>query len=344
MTASSPSVSVIVLNFNGRHLLAECLDALLQQTFGDREIIVVDNGSSDGSAAFVDERYGKSVRLIRSSENLGFAGGNNLGMNEAKGRYVALINNDAVADPHWLEELLRTAEDSDRAVGMWTSKVLFYDDRSRIDTAGHLIYPDGLNRGRGKNELDAGQYDRIEEVFFPSGCAALFRKDLLDTVGGFDQDFFAYGDDADLGIKARLAGWTCLFVPGSVVFHKSSATAGTYSPMKAYLVERNRVWVLVKYFPLCDILISPWYTALRLSLQAYGALTGRGAAGQFVKGGSAAGLLLVLFRAYRDALRGLPAMLRKRREFRRLVRTTPADFHSWLRRFRISAREIALRD
>jgi GT2 family glycosyltransferase len=227
---------------------------------------------------------------------------------------------------------------------MWASKILFYDRRDMIDTVGHLMYPDGLNRGRGKNEIDCGQYDRPEEVFFPSGCAALYAKKMLHEIGAFDGDFFAYGDDTDLGIRARLAGWKCLYVPTSVAYHRSSATAGSYSALKAYLVERNRVWVLIKYFPLWDIMISPGYTLIRLILQAYGALTGKGAAGKFVRSSSAFQLLKVLLSAYIDAFRKVPHMLRKRKAFKRHIRTTPDDFHTWLKTFAISPAEISLKD
>jgi GT2 family glycosyltransferase len=227
---------------------------------------------------------------------------------------------------------------------MWASKILFYDRKNVIDTAGHLIYPDGLNRGRGKNEIDNGQYDRQEEIFFPSGCAALYRKSMIDDIGAFDKDFFAYGDDTDIGIKARLAGWKCMFVPTSFVYHKSSATAGTYSPFKAYLVERNRVWILIKYFPVRTILLSPYYTLIRLSLQAYGALTGRGAAGRMAEGSSAFTLIRTLFRAYFDAALKVPLMVRKRREFQKHIRTTHVDFYFWLKKYGISAAEIALKD
>ena len=339
-----PLISVIVLNYNGRHLLEECLESLFTQTCTAFEIIIVDNGSTDDSVPFLEERYHPRIRLIKNSANLGFAEGNNIGITAAKGAYIALLNNDAVADRHWLEELASAAQGSDRSFGMWASKIMFYDRRDTIDTAGHLIYPDGLNRGRGKNEIDRGQYDRREEVFFPSGCAALYAKKMIDEIGAFDNDFFAYGDDTDLGIKARLAGWKCLFVPTSVVYHRSSATAGTYSPFKAYLVERNRIWVLIKYFPLSDIVISPWYTLVRLALNAYAALAGRGAAGRFVEVSSASRLLKILFRAYADALKKLPLMMRKRKDFKQHIRTTKNDFHFWLRKFNISAAEVALKD
>lgn len=339
-----PAISVIVLNYNGRHLIGECLEALFLQNCRDFEIIVVDNGSTDGSIGFLEDTFGDRIRLIKNPQNLGFAEGNNIGIAHAAGAFVALLNNDAVSEPDWLSQLFSAAKSSPASCGMWASKILFHDNRLMIDTIGHLIYPDGLNRGQGKNEIDHGQYDMQREVFFPSGCAALYRKTMLDTIGGFDPDFFAYGDDTDIGLKSRLAGWTCMLVPNAIVYHQSSATAGKYSPMKAYLVERNRLWILIKYFPFTQILLSPFYSTLRYAFQAYGALTGQGAAGRFTDDRSVWVLFSVLCRAYRDAIRKLPRMIRKRKAFRKHVRVSDKQFRAWLRQYRISARDIALKE
>jgi GT2 family glycosyltransferase len=308
------------------------------------EIVIVDNGSSDGSVDLIESQYGRRITLIKNDVNVGFAEGNNIGIRASSGYYIALLNNDAVADSHWIEELVKGAERSEKAYGMWASKILFYDNKKIIDTAGHLMYPDGLNRGRGKGEVDEGQYDKQEEVFFPSGCAALYARRMIDIIGGFDDVFFAYGDDTDLGLKARIAGWKCLYVPTSKVFHKSSATAGMYTPSKAYLIERNRIWILVKYFPISDIFRSIFYTFVRYTLQAYGALAGRGAAGRFVVGSSKMRLILVLFRSYIGAVIRLPVMIKKRKNLKQIKKASSNDFHMWLRRFGISAKEISLRD
>ncbi len=338
------TVSVIILNYNGISYVEECMESVLNQTFRDKEIIVIDNGSSDGSGELLKKMASSEIIYIENKDNLGFASGNNIGIRRAKGRFIALLNNDAVADEKWLENLVSAALKSDSSYGSWASKILFYDNRKTIDTVGHLIYPDGLNRGRGKGEEDTGQYNGEEEVFFPSGCAALYSKKMLDEIGYFDPDFFAYGDDTDIGLRARLAGWKCLYVPGSVVYHHSSGTTGKYSPLKAYLVERNRFWILIKYFPLKYIVISPVYTFLRFILQAYGVLARKGSAGRFVEEFSGISLLRVLIKAYIDAFRKLPLMLRKRSAMKKLVKTSNKDFSFWLKRFRIRAVEIALKD
>jgi len=337
-------ISVIILNYNGEDYIEECLDSVLDQTYEPLEIIVVDNASNDSSLEILKEKYSSKIKLIESNTNLGFAGGNNLALDYTKGEFIALLNNDAVADRRWIEEFMSAVNRCDGTFGMWASKILFYDDREIIDTAGHLIYPDGLNRGRGKGEKDKGQYDKEEEVFFPSGCAAIYRKEMLNIIGFFDPDFFAYGDDTDLGMKARIAGWKCNYVPKSVVYHHSSAASGKYSPLKAYLVERNRLWVLIKYFPLRYILLSPFYIVLRWILQLYGALTGKGAAGRFTEQYSLWKLISVLFRACFDAIRGSLKMIRKRLALNKIKKTSRRDFSLWIKRYRISAKEIALRD
>ncbi|MBI4683933.1 MAG: glycosyltransferase family 2 protein [Nitrospirae bacterium] len=339
-----PLVSVIILNYNGRDYIEECLNSVFDQTYKSIEIIVVDNASKDGSKEILKDKYRSKIKLIENPANLGFAEGNNVGLKNASGEFIALLNNDAIANKRWLEELISGFQRCDASFGMWASKILFYDDQRMIDTAGHLIYPDGLNRGRGKGEIDIGQYDKEEEVFFPSGCAALYRKNMLDEIGFFDPDFFAYGDDTDVGLKARLSGWKCLYMPGAVVYHHSSATAGRYSPMKAYLVERNRVWILIKYFPLRYILLSPFYTGLRWILQLYGAISGTGAAGRFTGEYSLLKLAIVFLRAYIDAIKGLAKMIKKRIRMRKIKKMNSGDFSLWLKRFKIGAVEIALRE
>ena len=172
----------------------------------------------------VEQEY-PGVRLIRNNENRGFCAANNQGIQASDAEFVALLNNDAEAAPGWLEALLHALE-ARPDYGMAASKILVWEDARRIDKAGHLIYPDGQNRGRGSGEPDRGQYDRIEETLWPDGCAALYRREMLDQIGGFDEDFFAYADDAELGLRARIAGWRCVYAPAAVVRHHRGATLG----------------------------------------------------------------------------------------------------------------------
>jgi GT2 family glycosyltransferase len=341
-TLPDPTVSVIIVNWNGKHLLTECIESLRTQTFRDFEIVLVDNGSSDGSAEFVKMQY-PEVRLIILPENRGFAGGNNAGIKVSLGQYVALLNNDTKADPDWLSSLIKTTA-SDQHVGMWASKILSYYSPNVIDNTGLLLYWDGLARGRGRLEVDRGQFDQQREVLFPSGCAGLYRKVMLDDIGSFDEDFFAYADDVDLGLRGRLAGWGCAYVPGAVVYHKYSSSSSAYSPMKAFLVERNRIWVLLKYYPIELVLLSPYFTFKRLVLSLYGALTGRGASGKFAAQNSLVKAGLILLKAWCAALKDIPGIMRWRREFRSKKRIGWRSFYRLHRRFSLSTAEIALKE
>lgn len=337
----SPVVSVVVLNLNRRDLLDMCLGSLWRQTFKDFEVVVVDNGSSDDSLKFLKTVSDRRLQIVALPENRGFTGGCNAGIVRAGGRYIATLNNDAEADPRWLEQLVRVME-SDSRVGMCASKILFHGDRSRIDKAGHLIYWDGLNHGRGSGEADRGQFEVQEEVLFPDGAAALYRRDMLDQSGVFDESFFAYGDDADLGLRGRLAGWTCVYAPTAVVYHIHSATAGKFSGLKAFLVERNRFFVAVKLFPLPLLLASPIFTIVRFAFHAYGAVFRIGSSGQFAADTSRGALVIAILKAYWSGLKHLPLMWQARRKIRRQKRLSDLAFIALLWKHRIKLRALTL--
>jgi GT2 family glycosyltransferase len=336
-------VSAIVVNWNGRAHLELCITSLQRQTLPGVEVIVVDNGSSDGSTAFLAERFGAAVRVVTNTENRGYAGGLNDGIRIARGRYLFALNNDTEVAPGCLAALVDAADRHPNA-GTFAPKILQFGDRTVIDNVGHRLYPDGLSRGRGRLEPDRGQYDREEEILLGSGCALLMRRAMLADVGLFDEDLFAYCDDTDLGLRAQLAGWRCRAVPSAVVYHKYSATSAAYSPLKAFLVERNRAWVAAKCLPAPLLIASPFFTALRLGAQAWGALSRRGAAGRFAADHSAVELAGVLVRAMAAAARGMPQAWRKRRAVQSGRRIASADALTWLRRFAMGVREIALKD
>lgn len=332
-----PLVSVIVVNWNRRDLLRACLQSVRAQTLRDRELIVVDNGSDDGSAAMVLAEFPEAV-LIRNAENRGFCAANNQGIRIARGRYIALLNNDAEAEPEWLEALVEAAR-SAPDVGMCASKILFHGAHDVIDKAGHLIYPDGQNRGRGCGQRDTGQFDAVEEVLLPDGCAALYDARLFETAGLFDEHFFAYGDDAELGLRARLAGWRCVYVPRAVVYHHHASTLGRFSEHRLVLVERNRVWLALKLFPLRLLVLNPFYCVARIVANVTAAFRGGGEAGRFARRRGFVRLAAILARAWVEALAGMPRVLRQRREVHRKL--TDQEFLGLLRRFRISAYDLA---
>jgi hypothetical protein len=327
-------ISVIVVNWNRKELLRACLHSLRRQAGAAFEVIVVDNGSTDGSAEMVETEF--AFRVVRNRENRGFCAANNEGIAAARGDFVALINNDAEAAGGWLAALEQACSKAPD-VGMAASKVLVWEDCGRIDKAGHLIFPDGQNRGRGSGEADCGQYDREEEVLWPDGCAAMYRKAMLDQIGGFDEDFFAYGDDAELGLRARIAGWRCIYTPQAVVRHHRGSTLGKDSVRRLQLIERNRLLLAMKLFPWSLLLLNPLFFAARLAAGALAAFRGAGDTAYFPgiagKWRLVCGLAAGQFRALRLA----PGMLRKRAALRRLRRLTPGQVRRliWNNRLRL---------
>ncbi len=340
-----PLISVLVVNWNGLTFIDDCLASLERQTWKQREFILVDNGSTDGSTERIRNWAGRqpAALVLCLSENTGFCKANNLAFARARGEWIALLNNDAVAEPSWLEELVKYGDTKTR-IGMLGSKIVFAEPAGVIDKVGHLIYWDGQNRGRGTMEADTGQYDRPEEILWPDACAALYHRKVFEETGGFDETFFAFGDDADLGMRARLLGWKAWYVPTAVVRHRHSATAGAYSPLKIMLVERNRLLLAIKSFTLPLLIQNPYWTLRRFGWHLYAGLRRQGSAGRFVVAHGWGQVLLNLAWSYLSAAKILPEALRRRRNIQRTKRLTNRDIMALLRRFQIDVRELTLKD
>jgi len=288
-------ISVIVLNYNGKGFLDGCLSSLASQTYSDFEVIVVDNGSRDGSPEYIEENY-PWVRLAKNDENLGFAGGTNVGIRAAKGKFIITLNNDSMADRRFIEELIKPMADPE--VGVCAAKMLFPD--GRINSAGICISRSGAAWDRGMFEPDRGQYEFVEEVFGACAGAALYRREMLDEIGLFDEDFFLYLEDVDLAFRARLAGWKCLYVPGARVIHHHGGTAGVGSDLAVYYGNRNIVWYPIKDFPFRLLITSlPFIVARNLAVIPYYALRGQGG---------------VILKSKLDALKGVVKMMEKRKD------------------------------
>lgn len=247
-------VSVIIVNFNGIELLPECLNSISQQSLMPHEIIIVDNGSTDDSVKYLKKNY-PVVKIIELEKNLGFAKGNNLGIKHAEGDYIALINNDAVADPRWLEEMVGVLENSSDA-RFCTSKILNYYDHSIIDSAGDYI---GIAKAykRGNERPDTEVFNKQEYVFSACAGSAMYRRSMLDETGLFDEMFISNLEDVDLSFRAQLQGYKCLYVPEAVVFHKVGETKKkigwtgrlTFRNNKIFWLKNVPLKLLFKYFP-----------------------------------------------------------------------------------------------
>jgi len=331
------------VNWNRSHLLRSCLESLCRQKGVRFDVILVDNGSTDNSLEMVETEFQRPGRLaitvIRNAVNLGFCAANNQGFAATEAEFVALLNNDAEAEAEWLASLLAAFEGRPD-IGMAASKILVWEDPSKIDKAGHLIYPDGQNRGRGSGETDRGQYDQVEEVIWPDGCAAMYRREMIRKVGGFDEDFFAYADDAELGLRARIAGWSCLYMPRAVVRHHRGATLGVRSRRRLELIERNRVLLAVKLFPWSLLWLNVMYYGMRVIAGLWAAVRRRGEIGKHRGGAAKVEAMLALLSGDLQAMRLLPRMWRKRRELESIRKLTPSETRELILRFRISLKEL----
>ena len=296
-------VTVIIVNWNCERFLERCLIALLAQTAKPHEIILLDNASTDGSLEIA--RRFPTVRIMALEQNTGFARGNNLAIEAAskESEWIALINPDAFAAPRWLEALL-TATEFKPEFDVFGSQLVNAADSTLLDGTGDAYHISGLvwrtAHGAPVSTLDESEYD----IFSPCAAAALYRRSALLEVGGFDEDFFCYTEDVDLGFRLRLAGYRCLYVPQSVTHHVGSGTTGgQHSDFSVYHGHRNLVWTFVKDMPgLLFWLSLPLHLALNLVSIVWFALRGQGA---------------VILRSKRDALLGLPKMWRKRQQIQK---------------------------
>lgn len=324
-------MTVVVPTLAADESLEKCLASLESQTFRDFEIIVVDNSGH----RVVPPR--ERTRVIANDRNLGFGAAVNQAFRASAAPFLAVLNDDATAQPGWLEALLRAVE-ARPDVGMCASRVLLAGD-GRMDSAGMLLCRDGSSKQRGHLEPPES-YPRLQEVLLPSGSAAFYRREMLQEIGLFDESFFLYCEDTDLGLRARWAAWECLYVPDAVVEHRYSHSAGQASALKAYYVERNRLFLAVKNFPIPDLLVAPFYSLARYFWHTVFAVQGRGKAADFQRAGNRFQQLpWFVFRAYLEMFARLPALWRRRRSAKR--RFTPRQFRRLIRRFSISPRQVA---
>jgi GT2 family glycosyltransferase len=265
MGHESSSVSVVIPNWNGVEHLPTCLDSLRRQTMQAVEIIVVDNGSTDGSLELLERGY-PEVRLLPLGENRGFAGACNAGMRAARGTFIVLLNNDTEADARWLEEVAAAFERHPEA-GMVASKMLLFDRRDTFHTAGDFYRLDGQPGNRGVWQRDEGQYDQEAYVFGACGGSAAYRPAMLEQVGLLDEAFFFSCEDVDLAWRAQLAGWRCVYAPRAVVYHKLSATGG--GTTASFYDGRNAIYLLIKDYP-GDLWRCHWRAVLRRQLAVAG--------------------------------------------------------------------------
>lgn len=327
-------MTVVVPTLGADEALAGCLRALESQTFERFEVVVVDN-----SGAKRVQAKSARVRVIANEKNVGFGSAINQVVRASESPYVAVINDDAEADARWLERLVKAAEARPKA-GMFASEVRLAGTGT-LDSAGMLIAADGSSKQRGHGEEPA-KFAQQTDVLCPSGSAAMYRRKMLDEVGLFDETFFLYCEDTDLGLRAQRAGWECAYVAGAVVEHRYSFSAGRASPLKAYYVERNRLLTAIKNLPLGMLLATPAFAVARYFWHLVSMLEGEGKAAEFRQAGFGAAMLpFLVFRAHVAALFRLPRLLKERRRVYAQARITPREFRDLLKRNSIGIRRVA---
>lgn len=306
-----PKASIVIVNYNGKHLTVECLKSLENQDLKDFEIIVVDNNSSDNSLYEIQKFVEKStiapcVKVIPLHRNTGFTGGNLEGLRHAKGEYIALLNNDTEADKGWLEELVK-AMDSYPEVGICASKMVVYG-KDIIDSAGdgYTTSLKGFKRGEGER---VERFNQSEYIFGACAGAALYKREVIKETGFFDEDFFLIHEDTDLNFRTQLAGWKVLYVPTAVVYHKVRSSIGHMSDTAIYYTLRNSEFVRIKNIP-CGIFLRclPEFLIGLMTEFMYFAIKHK--------------KLKLYLKAKWDALKMLSMMLKKRKEMMRLKRVS----------------------
>jgi len=299
--------------------LPRCLEALSSQTFKDFEIVVVDNGSVDGSAAYLKTHH-PLVTVIELEENLGFAVACNIGAQQSQAKWLALLNNDAFPEPNWLAALMNAVERCPE-FSFFASRLIKAAEPTLMDGVGDSYHISGMAWRRYFNFPVGGINHRFEEVFSPCGAAAFYDRDAFLEVGGFDEDYTSYHEDVDLGFRLRLQGHRCLYVPDAVVKHIGSASYGVQSDSQVYHGHRNLVWSYFQNMPgWLFWKYLPAHLIANLIFLLYYTFNGHPRA---------------IWRAKIDAIRGLPVALKKRKEIQKsrkvsLNEISTAFEHGWL--------------
>jgi GT2 family glycosyltransferase len=269
-------IGIIIINYNGKELVKNCLNSIINSNLSglEKDVIVVDNGSNDGSVELLEKKY-KNIILIKLDYNSGFCKANNQGIRLALNnncQAVVLLNNDTIVDSDFFLEITKVINNNEK-IGMIAPKVVFMKENNRIDSVGISITPDGLGKNRGLRE-SSEIYNKKEEIFCPAGAAMLYTKDLLNDIrykdNYFDEDFGFYLEDLDLGWRARLRGWKCVYNPKALVYHLGGATSGSHSEFVAYYTNRNILLNVIKNYPLYLMIKAVFLTIFRYLLLTAG--------------------------------------------------------------------------
>ncbi|MEW6407245.1 MAG: glycosyltransferase family 2 protein [Patescibacteria group bacterium] len=334
MIRNNQKVAIIIVNWNGKHLLKECFLALKEQTYKDFVAILVDNGSNDDSVKYTRENF-PWIRIIPLGKNYGFAKGNNFGINKALSypdmKYIVTLNNDTKTDPNWLFELVYCAEKNAK-IGACGSKILFYDNPNIINSTGMIPFLDGQSEDRGIFQKDIKQFEKQEEVFGVNACATLYRAELLRKIGLFDPDYFMYCEDTDLAWRIRLAGYKAVYVPTAKILHKQSISSGKFSDKTIYYVIRNGVWNVIKNFSVLYMLKSCIYSPVRLVKLGFLSIKKRNFRSRYFEKQNKALIIKAILKGYFHGILGILKNIPKRRNILKKA-ITNKDVRNWFEKY-----------
>jgi len=293
---SQPTVSVVIVSWNSFAYLQLCLQSLKKQAITDFEVVIIDNGSTDNSIENTKD-FGPQVRIERLNNNEGFSTANNIGVRLARGKWIALLNADAFPEPDWLEKLLQAAE-ANPEYSLFSSRQVQANRPELLDGAGDVYHISGLAWRQYYNYPSSKFGHQTQDVFSACGAAALYLREDFLKAGGFDEDYFSYFEDVDLGFRLRLAGKKCLYVPAAVVHHVGSASTGKRSDFSVYHGYRNMIWTFFKNMPSPLIwFLLPLHILTLMFFVIYLSMRGQGR---------------VILRAILDAILGMPKVMKKR--------------------------------
>lgn len=336
----SKKAAVIIVNWNGEKFLPECFKALGQQTYKNFNIFFVDNGSTDNSVKYVKDNF-PNTKIVKLHHNTGFAKGNNIGISEAlkdeNVAYIITLNNDTKTDPKFIAHLVETSE-TNEYIGMVAPKIRYYYEKNLIDSVGILIHPDGGGINRAAKEIDHGQHDTCEDTFGACAGAALYKRSLLEDIKYgdneyFDNQFFAYYEDLDLAWRAKLYGWKAITCGNAVVYHVHSATSISHSPFKAFHVNRNRFFVIIKNYPFRYLLKAFLLTPMRYIRLLNSIRIKKGPSHKLKEKNGFITPFLIVIKGWSSVIYHLPNMMKKRFVIQRHKRATNKQIHQWFKMY-----------
>ena len=335
------TVAVIIVNYNKKDLLEKCLTSLVHTQECEHTVFVVDNGSEDGSIEMMREKF-PHVVVIEMGYNAGFCKGNNVGIHEAIDlgcEVIILLNNDTEVDAAFIRAGVREMNTDDK-VGMIAPKIIYMHDKSKINATGQIITPDGIAKCR--NEMDdVNSVNEKNETFCPFGAAAFYHVDvvraLIDQDGDFfDEDYFMYYEELDIGWRARLRGWTCMYVPQSIVYHHGSATSGGHSELVAFHTNRNSFYTIIKDYPGIYMVRALLLAFIRYPVLAWGMVCGIGPAHKIKQKTSFLSLVAIVLRGYGDVVHNVGVLWRKRKRIQKSRVVDRKEISRWFRDLGVS--------